>query len=359
MIEFSAPRRQVIDASLSPSRGRVSHSSGSANQQRYRRLELLGQGGLCQVYRSVDEIRGEVVALKQLLSAHREKEDDYAQRLFESEYHALKQLQHPSIIEVYEYGVDEEHGPYYTMELLSGSDLQELSPLAWREACPERAGHVAAAIRSARATAERGRGHDGELIYNAGEYPALAAKYKQLLEQEQRAAHAALGKLPQSGLPRERTELSAMRTALASCATLSERADCALSLLCQQAGAERGALFGIRARKLQPITSIFAGDLVELAQAYLNAEIDSSVDAEKTQIDDANDVTLSEAAPGSRGPYQPVVLRVLGEGDERIVGIAILRSQGPIRRVPAPQFVSALSEAMLEAGLVEAVRAAS
>ena len=54
--------------------------------------------------------------------------------LFEREYHTLAQLAHPRIIEVYDYGVDE-HGPYYTMELLDGSDLDQRGQLPWREAC--------------------------------------------------------------------------------------------------------------------------------------------------------------------------------------------------------------------------------
>ena len=44
--------------------------------------------------------------------------------LLEREYHTLAQLAHPRIIEVYDYGVDE-HGPYYTMELLDGADLDK------------------------------------------------------------------------------------------------------------------------------------------------------------------------------------------------------------------------------------------
>ena len=49
--------------------------------------------------------------------------------LFEREFHALAQLSHPRVIEVYDYGVDET-GPYYTMELLDGGDLRAPSPAA-------------------------------------------------------------------------------------------------------------------------------------------------------------------------------------------------------------------------------------
>jgi hypothetical protein len=46
----------------------------------------------------------------------------------------LARLRHPSIIEVYDYGLDE-GGPYYTMELLDGLDLREIAPVGLREAC--------------------------------------------------------------------------------------------------------------------------------------------------------------------------------------------------------------------------------
>ncbi|HET8933435.1 MAG TPA: serine/threonine-protein kinase [Polyangiales bacterium] len=50
------------------------------------------------------------------------------------EYHALSELRHPRIIEVYDYGVDA-GVPYYTMELLDGEDLAKVSPLPYRDAC--------------------------------------------------------------------------------------------------------------------------------------------------------------------------------------------------------------------------------
>jgi hypothetical protein len=54
--------------------------------------------------------------------------------LFEREFLTLTQLSHPRVIEVYDYGVDDE-GPYYTMELLDGDDLRKRSPMPWRQAC--------------------------------------------------------------------------------------------------------------------------------------------------------------------------------------------------------------------------------
>ena len=85
--------------------------------------------------RAFDAVRGHWVALKRLRTAADAQTGETAKRMLENEYHTLRQVQHPSIIEVYDYGVDRELGSYYTMELLSGDDLQALSPLAWRDAC--------------------------------------------------------------------------------------------------------------------------------------------------------------------------------------------------------------------------------
>jgi hypothetical protein len=54
--------------------------------------------------------------------------------LLEREFHTLAQIQHPRIIEVYDYGLDED-SPYYTMELLDGDDLRTRGKVPWRQAC--------------------------------------------------------------------------------------------------------------------------------------------------------------------------------------------------------------------------------
>jgi len=101
---------------------------------RYRKLRELGGGGMAVVYEVVDSSNGRRVALKRPRSEgspeHRKRIAD----LFAREFHTLTQLAHPRIVEVYDYRVDE-HGPYYTMEILDGGDLQELTPVDYRRAC--------------------------------------------------------------------------------------------------------------------------------------------------------------------------------------------------------------------------------
>ncbi|HET6331764.1 MAG TPA: protein kinase [Polyangiales bacterium] len=101
---------------------------------RYRLLEHLGAGGMGAVYRAHDETLDRIVAIKQLKLRPDARNASAMQALFEREYHTLARLQHPRIIAVYDYGVVPE-GPYYSMELLDGKDLQQLSPLGHRDAC--------------------------------------------------------------------------------------------------------------------------------------------------------------------------------------------------------------------------------
>jgi hypothetical protein len=119
----------------------MSVESGSRQRQhappevvagRYQLTQRLAIGGMGEVHAALDRSTGKAVALKRL------RAEALAQRgvvvHFMREYHALSELRHPRIIEVYDYGVDRE-APYYTMELLDGHDLRELSPLPYKDAC--------------------------------------------------------------------------------------------------------------------------------------------------------------------------------------------------------------------------------
>lgn len=101
---------------------------------RYQIEELLGEGGMAAVYRVSDSSNGKKLALKRMLDPKSDDEKVKQTEIFEREYLTLAQLAHPRIVEVYDYGVDRS-APFYTMELLDGGDLFELSPLPWKEAC--------------------------------------------------------------------------------------------------------------------------------------------------------------------------------------------------------------------------------
>src|SRR5260221_13806387 len=99
---------------------------------RYELVRRIARGGMGEVFAAVDRSNGAALALKRLRA--RGIEPGSALVHFRREYHALSELQHPHIIRVYDYGVDG-GAPYYTMELLDGQDLRDLSPVPYREAC--------------------------------------------------------------------------------------------------------------------------------------------------------------------------------------------------------------------------------
>ena len=99
--------------------------------ERYEQLQQLGAGGMGVVYRVFDRLTGEVRALKRMKLGRQAARSVLA---FEREYQTLASLDHPRIIRVFDYSVDEQ-GPYYTMELLEGSDMQSAAPLPLKQAC--------------------------------------------------------------------------------------------------------------------------------------------------------------------------------------------------------------------------------
>jgi hypothetical protein len=112
--------------------GRVQAPAAIAG--RYVLLDQLGAGGMGAVHRARDERTGQFVALKQLLTSLTGSRRRMVETMFEREYHTLVRLKHPRVIEVYDYGLSEA-GPYYTMELLEGKDLQQSAPLPYAVAC--------------------------------------------------------------------------------------------------------------------------------------------------------------------------------------------------------------------------------
>jgi hypothetical protein len=117
--------------------GAATETSGSSESigGRYRVLAELGRGGMARVYGVHDERSDQRFALKKLFA--RGERSSTLRAMFEREYQSLVQLAHPHIVRVFDYGRDGED-PYYTMELLEGSDAREVRQqraLSVREAC--------------------------------------------------------------------------------------------------------------------------------------------------------------------------------------------------------------------------------
>ena len=87
---------------------------------RYRIIEILGQGGMGSVYRAVDENLGVDVALKENLFTT----EEYA-RQFHREAVILASLRHPNLTRVTDHFVIEGQGQYLVMDYIEGEDLRQ------------------------------------------------------------------------------------------------------------------------------------------------------------------------------------------------------------------------------------------
>jgi serine/threonine-protein kinase len=90
---------------------------------RYRLIEPLGEGGMATIYRAHDEQLGRDVAVK-VLRPEYGRDSAFVAR-FRQEAQAAASLNHPNVVNVFDYGTDRA-GPFIVMELVEGGDLQSL-----------------------------------------------------------------------------------------------------------------------------------------------------------------------------------------------------------------------------------------
>src|SRR2546423_4209202 len=84
---------------------------------RYRLHELLGRGGMAEVWRAEDLELGRDVAIKLLAP-------DADRARFEREARAVASLAHPNVMQLYDYGESEER-PYMVLEYVPGGTLED------------------------------------------------------------------------------------------------------------------------------------------------------------------------------------------------------------------------------------------
>jgi serine/threonine protein kinase len=123
---------------------------------RYRIEELLGTGGMAQVYRGTDTVLSRPVAIK-VLSAEYVRDPAFVER-FRREAQAAARLNHPAVVSVYDTGSDD--GIHFiVMEFVSGRTLADVlaaeGPLP-----PERAAAITARVAEALSFA-----HDAGLVH--------------------------------------------------------------------------------------------------------------------------------------------------------------------------------------------------
>lgn len=90
---------------------------------RYRLVELLGHGGMGEVWRAHDTGTDRIVAIK-LLHPHFSDNEEFKRR-FRREAHAAARLNTPHAIPIYDYG-EIDGRLYMCMRLIEGRDLQSV-----------------------------------------------------------------------------------------------------------------------------------------------------------------------------------------------------------------------------------------
>ena len=93
---------------------------GALLHDRYRIVEILGQGGMGAVYRAVDEHLGVEVALKENLFTT----DEYS-RQFRREALILATVRHPILPRVTDHFLVDDQGQYLVMDYIEGEDLRQ------------------------------------------------------------------------------------------------------------------------------------------------------------------------------------------------------------------------------------------
>jgi serine/threonine protein kinase len=93
---------------------------GSLLHNRYRILEILGQGGMGSIYKAIDENLGLEVAVKD----NSFTTEEYA-RQFRREAVILANLRHPNLPRVSDHFVIDGQGQYLVMDYIEGEDLRE------------------------------------------------------------------------------------------------------------------------------------------------------------------------------------------------------------------------------------------
>jgi predicted Ser/Thr protein kinase len=105
-------------------RGQTAGLIGKTLEDKYRIEELLGSGGMCDVYRAIHLGMGKEVAVKVLKPAL--AVDGTIARRFEQEARAASRIHHPHAINVTDYGIADGVAPFIVMEFVKGPTLGEL-----------------------------------------------------------------------------------------------------------------------------------------------------------------------------------------------------------------------------------------
>jgi serine/threonine-protein kinase len=108
-------------------------ANGTILYDRYKIVELVGQGGMGAVYRAEDtRLRGRTCAIKEVIPNQEDEEFEQTSAQFYREASTLARLDHPNLPKVSDYFTDGGR-EYLVMDFVPGHDLRELVNEARRE----------------------------------------------------------------------------------------------------------------------------------------------------------------------------------------------------------------------------------
>ena len=91
-------------------------------EDRYDKGSVVNQGGMKKILKTIDSLTNRPVAKAVLIDF----EDADKAESFLREARLTAALEHPNIIPVYDIGVDDTQGPFFTMKLVGGKNLAEI-----------------------------------------------------------------------------------------------------------------------------------------------------------------------------------------------------------------------------------------
>lgn len=91
---------------------------------RYKVISVIGHGGMGAVYKVEQIFLRRMFALKTL---HGQDFTEVAMRRFHKEAQAASKLNHPNLVKAHDFGVLENHQPFFVMDLVEGQNLSEYS----------------------------------------------------------------------------------------------------------------------------------------------------------------------------------------------------------------------------------------
>lgn len=122
---MNAPRDVTLgDPDIGPAAADPGHTGMEWIGGKYRLERTLASGGMGEIWIGHDDRLRRRVAIK--LLHHTKHPSPVRLDRFEQEARTIAQLQHPNVVQVYDYGIADNGTPFMAMELLEGDDISQL-----------------------------------------------------------------------------------------------------------------------------------------------------------------------------------------------------------------------------------------